>query len=134
MLGDKVGEAQGKITGRRVLPSTGGGPVVETSYEAAATHLGIKATDIGTYKSVARPDGTLWGEGQGVLMGAGGEMATWVGTGVGHFTSTGGISFRGAVYYQSSSPAWARLNTVAAVYEHEIDASGNASNQIWEWK
>ena len=134
MLGDKVIDEQGKISGRRVLPSDGGGPAVETSFEAAGTTLGISATNMGTYKSVVRPDGTLYGEGQGVLMGKGGEMATWIGQGVGQFTSTGGISFRGAVYYQSSSPAWARLNRISVVYEHEVDANGNAHNQGWEWK
>lgn len=134
MLGDKVGEDRGRVAGRRVLPSDGQGPKVETSFESTGALLGINMTNIGTYRAVARPDGTLFGEGQGVLMGQGGEMASWVGQGVGKFTSAGGISFRGAVYYQSAAPAWARLNGLAVVYEHEVDAKGEIHNQLWEWK
>ncbi len=134
MLGDKLGESSGRITGRRVLPSGGHGPAVESSFEATGPVLGVGATNMGTYTSVVRPDGSLFGEGQGVLMGQGGEMASWVGQGVGKFTSSGGISFRGAIYYQSASPAWLRLNSVAVVFEHEVDAKGESRDQIWEWK
>ena len=134
MLGDKVGEERGKITGRRVLAADAHGPRVETSFDATGTLLGVGANTIGTYSAIARPDGTLFGEGQGVVMGQGGEMASWVGQGVGKFTSTGGISFRGAIYYRTATPAWARLNGVAAVYEHEVDAKGDIHNQVWEWK
>lgn len=117
-----------------MLPSAGGGPRVETSFEALGTLLGIGTSNIGTYESVARPDGTLFGQGQGVIMGLGGEMATWVGQGVGRFTSEGGVSFRGAIYYQSASPAWVRLNNVAVIFEHEVDAKGDTRDVAWEWK
>ncbi len=134
MLGDKILEERGKITGRRVLPSDGQGPTVEPSFESVGTLLGVEMTNMGTYSSVARPDGTLFGQGQGVTMGKGGEMASWVGQGVGRFTANGGISFRGAVYYQSASPAWARLNSVAVRFEHDIAANGETHDQAWEWK
>jgi hypothetical protein len=38
------------------------------------------------------------------------------------------------VYYQSSSAKWSRLNSVAAIFEHEVDAEGNVRSQSWEWK
>jgi len=44
------------------------------------------------------------------------------------------VSYRGAVYYQSSSSRWSRLNNVAGVVEYEVDAQGNTRAQIWEWK
>ena len=81
-----------------------------------------------------RPDGTLFGDGQGVVMSATGEMATWKGQGVGIFNSKGGIDFRGAIYYQSQLPKSARLNQIAAVYEHGADGSGAVKNEVWEWK
>ena len=56
------------------------------------------------------------------------------GQGVGIFNSKGGFDFRGAIYYQSQSPKFARLNQMAAVYEHGADASGAVTNEIWEWK
>jgi hypothetical protein len=30
--------------------------------------------------------------------------------------------------------AWARLNSVAAIYEYEVDAQGNTKGEVWEWK
>ena len=41
------------------------------------TLLGVQYQETSTYESELRPDGTLFGTGQGVYMGAGGEMATW---------------------------------------------------------
>lgn len=134
MLGDKLGESSGKVTLQRVLPNPGGGPKMETSFQASGRLLGVDETETGTYWAAVRPDGTLYGEGQGVLMGKAGEMATWVGQGVGTIRKDGGASYRGAVYYQTSAPPWSRLNTVAAVFEFEVDAQGNTRAQLWEWK
>ena len=134
MLGEKVGEESGKVTGQRVLPSDGGGPKVETSFQASGRLLGVESTNMGTYHSVVRPDGTVYGEGQGVLMGKDGEMGSWVGQGVGTFKGGGAISYRGAIYVQSPSPKWARLGSVATVFEYEVDGNGSTRAQLWEWK
>lgn len=134
MQGDKIGEGSGKVTARRVLPNPGGGPKMETSFEATGKLLNVEESETGTYWSVVRPDGTLFGEGQGIIMGKGGEVATWVGQGVGTIKKDGGVSYRGAVYYQTSAPAWSRLNSVAAIFEYEVDAQGNSRAQLWEWK
>jgi hypothetical protein len=107
---------------------------METSFQANTILLGVEATDTGTYQSVVRPDGTLYGEGQGIVMGKEGDLATWIGQGVGTIKKDGAISYRGAVYYQSSSARWSRLNSVAAIFEYEVDAQGNTRAQLWEWK
>lgn len=133
MQGDKIGETSGKVTIQRVLPNPGGVPKTETSFQASGKVLGVEETETGTYTSVLRPDGTLYGEGQGVIMGKE-ELATWVGQGVGIIKKDGAVSYRGAVYYQSSSPKWSRLNNVAAIYEFDVDAQGNTRAQLWEWK
>ena len=134
MLGDKVGTESGKVTLQRVLPNPGGAPKMETSIEAKGTLLGVSCTDTATYWSMVRPDGTLYGEGQGIIMGKSGEMATWVGQGVGTFKKDGSVSFRGAVYYQTTAPSWTRLNSVASVFEYKVDAKGNTRSTLWEWK
>ena len=135
MLGEKIGEYQGKITGQRVLPSDGPGPKVETSFQVSGTILEIESTILGTYWAVVRPDGTLHGEGQGVTMTQDGDMASFTGSGVGTFTGRGsGIAYRGAIYYQTASPKLARLNRIAAVFEWDVDENGNAIGNIWEWK
>ena len=134
MLGDRLGGESGKVTSQRVLPNPGGGPKMETSFQATGTILGVAETNIGTYDAVIRPDGTVYGEGQGVVMGKGGESATWVGQGVGTMKKDGSVSYRGAVYYQTATPAWSRLNSIAAIFEYEVDSQGNARSEIWEWK
>src|SRR6184192_1440705 len=71
MLGERISAESGKVTAQRVLPNPGGGPKMETSFQATGTILGVNEADTGTYWSVLRPDGTLYGEGQGILMGQG---------------------------------------------------------------
>jgi hypothetical protein len=134
MLGEKIGNESGKMTSQRVLPNPGCGPKMETSFQATGTLLGVNCTTTATYCAVVRGDGTLYGEGQAVMMGKGGEMATWVGQGVGTIKKDGSVSYRGAVYYQSASPAWSRLNSVAAIFEFEMDTQGNCKDESWEWK
>ena len=62
MLGEKVGDFWGKLTGQRVLQSDGLVPKFETSAEVSGTILGVEATIMATYWSVLRPDGHLYGE------------------------------------------------------------------------
>jgi len=120
MQGEKIGEESGKVTSQRILPNPDGGPKMETSFQASSTLLGTKATNRGTYWSIIRPSGTLYGEGQGIVMGEKGDLATWIGQGVGTMKKDGGVSYRGAVYYQtssalprSSSTRWTPRGTVA---------------------
>ena len=134
MIGERIGENIGKVTSQRVLAPVNGAPCVETSFQAAGSIYGVSANDMGTYVSVMRPDGTLFGEVNGVLMGKGGETATWTGQGVGKMKKDGSVSYRGALYYQSASPAWSRLNSISVVFEYEVDPQGNTKGQLWEWK
>lgn len=134
MLGDKIGEESGKVTSQRVLPNPGGTPKMETTFQMTGTILGVGEKTTGTYTSMIRPDGTLFGEGQAVVMGNNGEMATWIGQGIGTIKKDGSVSYRGAIYYQTSAAKWARLNNVAVVFEYEVDALGNTHAQTWEWK
>jgi hypothetical protein len=107
---------------------------METSFEANGRVLGVDMKETGTYWAVARSDGSLYGEGQGIMMGKGGEMGTWVGQGVGTMNKDGKVSYRGTVYCQSSAPAWSRLNAVAVVFEFDVDAQGKTKAELWEWK
>ena len=62
------------------------------------------------------------------------EIATWRGSGVGRFSSDGGVSYRGAIYYSSQSPGFARLNGIACMFEYNVDASGKTESTLTEWK
>ena len=133
MLGDSVGDLQGKLTGRRVV-SVEGAPKIEASFAEAGKLAGLDVNTVVTYTSKLLPDGTLYGEGQGVIMAANGEGASFVGQGVGRFTETGGVSFRGALYSQSMGATLSKLNGTTLVYEHESDADDNTTTKLWEWK
>jgi hypothetical protein len=134
MLGDKIGGAAGKVTSQRVLPNPSGGPKMETSFQSKGALLGTDITETGTYWSIVRPDGTLYGEGQGVVTAKDGKTATWIGQGVGTMKKDGGASYRRAVYYQTSSARWSRLNKIAAIFEYEVDGQGSSLSELWEWK
>jgi len=133
MLGELISESQGKRTARRVL-SASPGFKVEVSFEDSGKLLGIEAHTIATYWSEGRPDGSLYGEGQAVIITRDGGVVTWKGQGVGKLLADGSVSYRGAVYFSTASPRLARLNTVAGVFEFEVDADGNTNSKVWEWK
>ncbi|MFB7861803.1 MULTISPECIES: hypothetical protein [unclassified Streptomyces] len=134
MLGDLIGEEQGETTGMRVLSTDGGHPVLEASFQATGTLLGTGVRDMGTYESVMRPDGTLFGEGQGVVMTQGGDTITWHGSGVGRIDEAGTVHWRGALFWETAAAAFSRLNTIAGVFEFETDESGKATAKVYEWK
>jgi hypothetical protein len=133
MLGEQIGETQGKRTGRRVLSTQGGVFDVEVSFEDRGKLLGHDVIQIGTYTSSPRPDGSLFGEGEGVVVTLEGDSVTWKGQGVGKILAGGSVSYRGAIYYSTSSPKFARLNTVAALFEFDVDPDGNTRSKLWEW-
>ena len=85
--------------------------------------------------------GVIHGVGKGVIMAAGGaggevpEMVTYTGEGVGRFSSSGSVKWRGSVFFRTSSGGkLAFLNNMVGVFESEIDADENFSEKEWEWK
>ena len=134
MLGNKLGEDMGKITGQRVLDATG--PKVEVSFSAVGTYAGIDCTNTGTYWTIPIAADTLYGEGKGVLMPKNDfDMLSYTGPGIGSITGPGKARFRGSVFYKTSlTGKLSALNNLVGVFEYEIDASVNTFNQVWEWK
>ena len=133
MLGEKLGQETGRVTSRRVV-STDIPPSLEISMEAKGELLGVEHQTIATYVSEIRTNGTVYGHGEGVVTGKHGELATWKGSGVRTISEDGGAKFRGAIYYETASPAWVSLNAVAAVFEYSENADGSTSTEIWEWR
>ena len=134
MLGDKIGEMSGKIVSQRVLSIEGAGPKMETSFQQNGTVLGTKVKETGTYVTIVRDDGTQFGEGQGIMITADGEMATWAGHGVGRANKDGTASYRGSLIFQTTPAQLSRLNNIAVVFEYTVDADGNTHSHYWEWK
>ena len=134
MLGEKIGEMSGKISLQRMLSIEGGSPKVETSFQQSGSLLKTDVKETGTYWTIVRPDGTAYGEGQGMTTGKDGKIATWTGHGVGVTKKDGSATYRGALYYQTMPSRWSRLNKVAELFEYEVDAEGNTHSEYWEWK
>ena len=137
MLGAKIGEERGKLSGNRMLPGDDYRYLkIEISFQAAGTILGVKASNMGTYLAFERVAGQIYGEGQGIIMTDTGESAIWKGHGIGHMTGKGmGMSFRFSIACQAPAKGkLARLNNCLIIGEHEVDANGNVHNQTWEWK
>lgn len=130
MLGDLLGELDGKVSYMKVLPDG----KVEASIQQSGKVLGVELNNIVTYVSEMRPDGTLYGVGQGVGMSKEGDMVTWKGTGVGWPTGPGQMAYRGALYFSTASPKLARLNKIVGIYEYESHQDGSDHMKIWEWK
>jgi hypothetical protein len=132
MLGEQIGEEKGRITGRKVLSTDP--PRMEISFEAEGTLLGVANKNLGTYWSQLRPDGTMYGEAQGILMSQDGDVATWKAQGVGQFGKNGAVSYRGALYYQTASTKLQKLNTIATLFEYDVDPNGNTASKLYEWR
>ena len=132
MLGEQIGETRGKRIVRRVLSSD---PLtVEVTFEDSGKMLGIDVNGMGTYSSQVRADGTFYGEGQGTYITPDGGMLGWKGSGLGKLKEGGAVSYRGILYYRTTSQKLARLNSVAGVFEYEVDAKGDTQAKVWEWK
>ncbi|MFB6839549.1 hypothetical protein [Streptomyces sp. NPDC056361] len=134
MLGEQIGTLSGEMTGIRVLSTGGGHAVTEASFQATGKLLGADIKDMGTYESALQADGSLFGEGQGISMTEDGQTITWHGTGVGRFNESGGVDWRGAVFYETTAADFIRLNGTAAVFEFDTEGSGKVRGAIYEWK
>lgn len=84
-----IAEERGKIIGIRVLPDG----KVEVPVQQSGKLLGVEQTDIVTYLSVARPDGTPYGEADGVVMTKEGKMASFKAQGIGRLKAGGAVIF-----------------------------------------
>ena len=135
MLGEKIGEEHGKVTSRRVLKADDPRYLsLEISFETESTVLGVQGMNIGTYVVFERMPGQLYGEGQGIFMGAHGESGIWNGHGVGSIDASGVMRFASSITFQTDAENLKRLNGVLGVVEHSADMAGNVTSTIHEWK
>jgi hypothetical protein len=129
-LGEVLGEMHGKVAGLKAL-SDG---KIEVSLQGSGKLLGSDVADVVTFWSVMRPNGTAYGEGNGIQMSTDG-MAVWHGSGVGRPTGPGAWKYSyGGVYTNATSQKWQRLLDVYTAGEYEADANGNYHWKLWEWK
>ena len=132
MLGDQIGEETGKVLVIRVLDSS---PLkAEVSIHTHGKLLGNDYQGRATYTSTMQPGGFLYGEGHGIYLTPGGDVATWIGQGTGKLKPGGGASYRGALHFRNATGKLQKLAGTVAVFEYETDANDNATAKFWEWK
>jgi len=131
MLGDQIAEETGKVTGFRVIDSSG--PKVEVSIHTHGKIIGNDYQGRATYTSEMQPGGYLFGEGTGIYMTDSG-VAVWKGQGTGRLNPGGGVSYRGSIHFISANGKLANLAGTVGVFEHSTDASDNVLSKLWEWK
>ena len=136
MASEKLGSIKA-VAMTKTLTANGTLPRFEVTVPSGSgTLAGVDIVQmLATYSAEMRADGTLYGEcpNSGLVMAADG-MATFRATGIGTFTEDGGATFKGMVYFQTSAPSLASLNGAAVVYNWDVDAEGNATWELWEWK
>lgn len=132
MIGEQISETKGKRLVRRVLSVDP--PTAEVSFEDTGQILGVPTAGMGTYTSVVGPDGSIHGSGQGMNMTQDGEAVTWTGTGTGKFGPGGSVSYRGMLFFKTTSKKLARMNNMCGAFEYDVDPAGNTISKIWEWK
>jgi hypothetical protein len=144
MLGEQYAELKGKVTSQRVLDVEG--PTIETTVSTTGTMKGVQVQEMITFIGTPTERGVLHGVGKGIIttIGDGGEleMVPYTGEGIGRFDSSGSIKWRGSVftrkqYYSKTSVSQGKLsflNNMVGIFESEIDAAGNFSEKMWEWK
>lgn len=132
MLGDLVYESKGKITGERVLELNP--PKIESSYTVEGKLKGVEVTELGTYTSNMRPDGTLCGEDKSITKAKDGSVTTATARGIGRFTGPEKIRFRGfATLGAEGTGTFGAVNSMLIAFEVEINGE-NIVLKGWEWK
>jgi hypothetical protein len=89
---------------------------------------------LGTYWTIPRAGGALYGQGQGVLTTRDGQLVTWTAQGLGYLVIPRTIRFRGSTFYHTDSTgSLAFINNLMSVFEYEINEVSNTSARSWEW-
>jgi hypothetical protein len=134
MLGDKIGDTRGQTVSTRVLEDLGQGPRMETTDQSTGTMYGVHVNSTITYIGTLRPNGTISGSGTGIMMTEDGEAATYHGRGVGTFIRPGVTSWRGSLFFETTSSKLSKLNGIAALFEYTVDEGGKSEGHFTEWK
>jgi hypothetical protein len=133
MLGELIGETKGKISNRNVVSVEG--PTIETTVSSSGILKGVQVNEILTYVASPSSKGILHGIGKGVINTQDGEIATFTGEGIGRFDASGVLTWRGAIFFHTSSDGKLEfLNNKVGVFEAQVDSQGNFADKTWEWE
>ena len=134
-LGDLVLDETGTVTGIRVLSADASGSKLEVCLRTSGTIRGVAESTFWTYTQLIRPDGSVYGQGEGVMTTQDGNVIHLIGHGSGQAPAPGGTTnFRTMLHAHSTSAKYADLNSIGLVGNYDVAADGSAVNKGWEWK
>ena len=133
-LGELVLEDSGQITGIRVLSTDASGTTLELNLQLSGTIRGVGQNTLWTYTMLQRPDGSLYGQGNGVLTTVNGDVIHLIGAGSGKANPGGTVRFCTMLHPHGATGQNADLNAIGLAGEYEVAADGTATNKCWEWK
>ena len=87
-----------------------------------------------TYTTLTRPDGSIYGTGQGVMTTQDGDVIHLIGHGSSGPAESDTVRFRTMLHPHSTSEKYADLNTIGLGGEYEVAPDGSATNKAWEGK
>ena len=133
-LGELVLEDSGQITGIRVLSTDASGTTLAVNLQLSGTIRGVGENTLWTYTMLQRPDGSLYGQGNGVLTTVNGDVIHLIGSGSGKANPGGTVRFCTMLHPHGATGQNAALNAIGLAGEYEVAADGTATNLLWEWK
>ncbi len=134
-LGNLVLDETGQLTGTRVLSTDASGTNLELNLQLTGTIRGVSETTLWTYTMLTRPDGSIYGVGQGVMTTQDGDVIHLIGHGSAQAAAPGDmIHFRTMLHAHTASAKYADLNTIGLAGEYDVAPDGSAVNKCWEWK
>lgn len=93
----------GKLIYQRVVNVTGY-PQIENSIIEHGILRGIgNVTDVQTWINTYRDANTIYGEGKGIMISADGQIAPWIGYGIGQIQNNGTVLFKDIVIFSNNA-------------------------------
>ena len=130
MLGDVLVQETGTVMGQTELSEN----KVEVKLTTNGQIMGADQSSEWTYWSETRADGTVYGEGTGVMTTADGDRIDMSGAGSAKSVGEdGSLAYRGAVHFHTDSEKYASLNGGVGVFEYNVGPDGSATSTMWEW-
>ncbi|MGC1932038.1 MAG: hypothetical protein WA667_23955 [Candidatus Nitrosopolaris sp.] len=145
MLGELILEHKGITSSLRVLDAAL--QKREITVIAKGRIKEIEIDFLVTYWNIRRDDGTLYGEGQGIISNKENNEAVAIVTeyGIGR-TAYYKVVWRGSAFYRTTintnSSSYSKnskklssiLDNTVGIFETDVDESGNVTQKVWEWK
>ena len=107
---------------------------VEIKLATEGTVKGVDQTSAWTYWMETRADGSIHGEGHGVMTTADGDVINLRGMGACPGAGAdGSVAWRGSILLFTDAEAFADLNGTAMVFHYDVTADGGTKTTAWGW-